>query len=138
MTGPRSSQRPAWMASAGLCAVVEQPGRDLQQDLRLPVAAHRAEHRRRASRRCRSPAPATACAAAGGRGRARPGGRRSSEKPRPRLCRLICVFGSTSHEPNPEAFDWISDTPMRSASTVHRYVVSPSNVGVPTATPSWC
>ena len=30
------------------------------------------------------------------------------------------VFGSTSHEPKPDAFDWISDTPIRSPSTVHR------------------
>ena len=30
----------------------------------------------------------------------------------PRLWRLMPVFGSTSHEPNPAAFDWISDTPI--------------------------
>ena len=29
------------------------------------------------------------------------------EKPSPRLCRLMPVVGSTSHEPKPEAFDWI-------------------------------
>ena len=30
----------------------------------------------------------------------------------PRLWRLMPVLGSTSPEPKPEAFDWISDTPM--------------------------
>ena len=39
------------------------------------------------------------------------------------------VFGSTSHEPNPAAFDWISDTPIPWVSAVHRYVVSPARPG---------
>jgi hypothetical protein len=30
------------------------------------------------------------------------------------------VRGSTSHEPNPEALDWISETPVPSASIVQR------------------
>ncbi len=38
----------------------------------------------------------------------------------------MCVLGSTTHEPNPDALDWMSDTPMPSRSVVHRYVVSPS------------
>ena len=50
----------------------------------------------------------------------------SSEKPMPRLCSPMPVAGSKSSEPNPDALDWISDTPMRSRSTAHRYIVSPA------------
>ena len=50
----------------------------------------------------------------------------SSEKPMPRLCRPMPVAGSNSEcSRSPDAFDWINDTPMRSASTAHRYMVSP-------------
>ena len=48
------------------------------------------------------------------------------QKPRPRLCRLIPVVGSTSHEPKPDALDWIRLTARPAASAVHRYVVSPA------------
>ena len=52
--GRCSAQRPCVdRPSAGDLAVVEQPGRELQEDLRLGVAAHRAEHRSEASRRRR-------------------------------------------------------------------------------------
>ena len=47
-------------------------------------------------------------------------------KPRPRLCRLMPVVGSTSHEPKPAALDWIRLTASPEASAVHRYVVSPA------------
>ena len=50
----------------GDLAVVEQARRELQQDLRLGVAAHRAEHRAKRAVGA-SPSPGTACAAAGGR-----------------------------------------------------------------------
>ena len=58
----------------GRLAVVEQPGRELQQDLRLGVAAHRAEHGAQRAVGGRH-APGTGCAAAGGRAGTRPDGR---------------------------------------------------------------
>ncbi len=45
--------------------------------------------------------------------------------PSPRSCRLMPVVGSTSHEPNPAALDWMRLTAVPPASAVHRYVVSP-------------
>ena len=46
--------------------------------------------------------------------------------PSPRLCRLMPVVGSTSHDPKPAALDWIRLTASPEASAVHRYVVSPA------------
>ena len=75
------------------------------------------------------PARARACAVDAGPAANSAGWPASSEKPSPRLWRLMPVFGSASHEPRPEAFDWISDTPMPLPSTVQRYVVSPRSPG---------
>ena len=109
-------------------AAGEQPGGELEQDLRLGVAAHRAEHggqlavagRHRRAQRVRRPPAGRA---------ARPGGPARRLKPRPRLWRLIPVVGSTSHDPKPEALDWIRLTAIPAASAVHRYVVSPGAGG---------
>ena len=117
--GPLSAHRPALIAAVGALAVPEQAGRELEQDLRLGVAAHRAEHGHQIGRRAKRSAGDNVC---GGR---RPGPNSagwpaSRLKPIPRLWRLIPVFGSASHDPSPAAFDWISETPMPSPSTVHR------------------
>ena len=67
VAGPCSAQRPARDGVGHGAAGAEQPGGELEQDLRLGVAAHRAEHRG-AARRRGSPSPGTACAAAAGPG----------------------------------------------------------------------
>ena len=111
VAGPWSAQRPALIAVAGDSPVAEEPGGELQQDLRLGVAAHRAEHRRQRS----------LPAGEGGRQRVRRPATRSElgrvprreVKPIPRLWRLMPVVGSTRWLPKPEAFDWMSDTPIR-------------------------
>ena len=97
------------------------------------AAAGSAAGRRRPSsrtpppaRRRGSPSPGTACAAAGAPGRYSAGGPAARLKPRPRLCRLMPVVGSTSQDPKPEALDWIRLTASPVASAVHRYVVSPA------------
>ena len=55
----------------------------------------------------------------------------STEKPSPRLCRLMPVDGSNRWLPKPEAFDWMSDTPTPSPSTTHSAVVSPTLAPTP-------
>ena len=116
---------------AGRLAVHEQPGEQLQQDLGLGVAAHRAEHG----------AQRPVGAGDEGRGEACAGGRRpganarrvpsASVKPMPRSCRKMPVAGSTMWAPHPEAFDWMSVTPMRSRSTAQTTVVPPAAGGGP-------
>ncbi|GAB3902302.1 hypothetical protein GCM10027612_67210 [Microbispora bryophytorum subsp. camponoti] len=39
------------------------------------------------------------------------------------------MLGSKSRLPKPDAFDWMSETPIPSPSTTHRYVVSPGPAG---------
>ena len=86
-------------------------GQDLQEDLRLRVAAHRAEHRGEAAVEGRS--PVAGVRVWGGRrpGAYSAGWPSSTEKPSPRLCRLMPVDGSKRWLPKPEAFDWMSETP---------------------------
>ena len=72
------------------------------------------------TRRCGSPSPGTTCGAGVDPARARPGWPSIRLNPRPRLCRLMPVVGSTSHEPNPEALDWMRLTAKPSASAVQR------------------
>ena len=100
-----------------------------------PAGGSAAGHRRPSSR-TRRPARRRRVAIAGHRvcGGRRPG--RSSAgwpsrrlNPRPRSWRLMPVVGSTSHDPKPDALDWIRLTAVPPASAVHRYVVSPGAGG---------
>ena len=43
----------------------------------------------------------------------------------PRLCKKMRTPGTTMWAPKPAAFDWISETPVRSSSTTHSAMVSP-------------
>ena len=75
---------------------------ELDDDLRLSVAAHGADEVRRAPRPPRSPASGRGCGAAGGPGPTSAGWPSTSEKPTPRLCRKMPVDGSNRCEPKSE------------------------------------
>ena len=98
--GRGAAQRGAATASAAPAPWCEQAGGELGDDRRLGVAARRTRARRRASPSRSRSAGASVC---GGRrpGASSAGWPGSREKPRPRLCRLMPVVGSTSHEPKP-------------------------------------
>ena len=118
VAGPRSAQRPAPTASAGL-------------------ASWRNRRAASWSRICGWASPpivpktaASSSALVAMAGQSVCGGRRRGPysagwpawrlNPRPRLCRLMPVVGSTSHEPNPAALDWIRLTAIPESSAVHR------------------
>ena len=120
-----SAQRGAATASAGARCRRRtggpRPGAGSAAGRRRPSCRTRRPARRRAS-----PSPGTACAAGAGPGASSAGWPGWRLKPSPRLWRLMPVVGSTSHDPNPAALDWIRLTAMPLASAVHRYVVSPA------------
>ena len=118
----RSAQRGEATASAGC-----RRGRTAAP---RPAGGSAAEHRR-PSCRTRQPARRRGWPSPAQRVRGTPAwvaasaGRVLRLNPRLRSCRLMPVVGSTSHDPKPDAFDWIRLTAVPPAPAVHRYVVSP-------------
>ena len=116
-------------------AADQPPGQQLQEDLRLAVAAHGAEHARQAAVGPGDGGRATGCGPGAGPAGTRPDGPARARSRCPGCAGRSATPGTTRWDPKPAALDCTTHTPSRSASTAVRAMVPPGCVACRPARP---